>query len=931
MNPAPLPLLRLDETAILKRLADGHTLITGNRRLARVLRERYHAWRIDLGDQRWPSPKLLAWEGWLDEAWDQASLDGVPGTERAVPGARQVVSAWEEVLRGSPLARDLLHPEALAAEVRDTRRMILDWGLDFTHPAWSGDDNENHVAFLGWNQAFERYCEAQAWLPPEQRIAVLTAAARQGAWRVQACLDLIGFDELTPAQLGLLGALSAAGTDVQSLAFEARAGQPRLWQAPDAEQELRLAARWVRHRLEADRRARIAIVCPDLPAARAGIERQLGAVLAPSAHPDERRAWNISASRPLVSHPMIEAAFDWLHLASETTDIARLSRVLRSPWLRGARSEASQRALLERRLRRKYPRELRVSEVRFRAGEGKARNTLPSGAGDDRQAPAPWACPELAAMLGQLAEEHSRGQPVRPPSTWAETLDNLLRAAGWPRPPDEGADAANDAARAERWQALIAWRECLAELASLDATISGWRWDEALRALQRICRERMFQPYCADAPVQVLGLYEASGLRFDHLWVLGLHSGNWPAAARPNAFIPGALQVEAGLPHASPQRELEVARRVTRRLAESAPDCVFSYPGQIDAEEVLPSPLLAGLDVIYAEDLPAWREPDWTERILEAPGPTLEEVAAPGAPLTAVSGGSTLLRHQALCPFRAFAAHRLRAEPLETPAVGISPALHGSLLHRVLEGFWRATGSHVGLLALDAAALRERLETQVHDVVEAEPSLRFRPALRAVETRRLIRHLHGYLALEKDREPFDVVGLETEVETLLAGQSIQLRIDRIDRLASGEEIIIDYKSGKVRAGQWFSERPEDPQLPLYAVSARTTPAAVACATIREDGSAFFGVSTRAGLLPGLPPRRTQHTEQLLAAGENMAETIGAWRSVLHRLMADFLAGAAAVDPVRERRTCQDTYCQFQALCRIDELDPAHAVMPEDEE
>ena len=35
---------------------------------------------------------------------------------------------------------------------------------------------------------------------------------------------------------------------------------------------------------------------------------------------------------------------------------------------------------------------------------------------------------------------------------------------------------------------------------------------------------------------------------------------------------------------------------------------------------------------------------------------------------------------------------------------------------------------------------------------------------------------------------------------------------------------------------------------------------------------------------------------------------------------DFLAGEAAIDPKNGRKTCRNSYCELQPLCRIDELE-----------
>jgi ATP-dependent helicase/DNAse subunit B len=287
-------------------------------------------------------------------------------------------------------------------------------------------------------------------------------------------------------------------------------------------------------------------------------------------------------------------------------------------------------------------------------------------------------------------------------------------------------------------------------------------------------------------------------------------------------------------------------------------------------------------------------------------------------------GGSSILKHQALCPFRAFASNRLGADGLETPVDGISAMLHGSLLHRVLENFWRETRTQEALLSLDDSVLGNRIRKHVEQVINGERSLKSRQQFRDVEAERLARLTASYLELEKTRDPFEVVAFEQEILQEIEGQVIRLIIDRVDSLPSGDEVIIDYKTGKVEPKKWFGNRPEDPQLPLYSISAESHPAAVAFAVLRDDECLYRGLATREGIFPGLPPKRNQHNGDLVEAGQDMPETVRNWRETLHRLMAEFLAGDARIDPKDGRRTCDNSYCEMQSFCRIGELEQVNA-------
>jgi len=907
--------------ALFAKLRDGETLVTGNSRLARVLRNRYNLWRAAEGARSWRSPVIISWSSWMDRLWEMASLQACPGTGRAVPGKRQLASLWESTLQKTAVRHTLLRPESLASQLQEARERIVEWQVDLKDPSWFGDENENHTAFQQWNRAFELHCEREHWISPEDRLAPLCDAVRSGLLPPGESINLLGFDEFSPARASLLAALIENGNTLFRLKIEPRRGRAVLWKYRDSKHELQQMARWVRHWFDEEPASTIGIVVHDLQNRRAEVDRQLEDILCPghvrTCQPS--RPWNISIGIPLASVPMIETAFDILKLLDRHVDIQAIGRVLRSPWLRGGYSERNQRALLEKCLRDYYPRQVKFTELAWRAREIITKDRDGIELPPEAQTPQAWNSPLLSGVLTNLQsfEQASRGK--RAASAWADDIHRLLTNLGWPFAETLPSSAPED--RGYHWQVLQHWRECLRELATLDATEQGLGRDRAVGKLLQICREAVFQPKSPDVRIQVLGLYEVNGLRFDHLWVLGLHNDNWPASARPNPFIPGRLQRAAGLPNSSPQRELEVARRVMRRLRETAPDCVFSYPGQADGEDVLPSPLLESDDIDKQTEPPAWRGPTWREVVSMAEKPQTGPLLSPG-PLAyqTTRGGSSIPKYQALCPFRAFASSRLGAEGLETPADGISAALHGSLVHRVLELFWQEVRTQAALLEMDETTLGDRLRMHVETVTGEDRGLRQRPAFRHVEADRIHRLVMDYLALEKQREPFEVIAFEKRIQAVINGQAINLVIDRIDRVGPGEQVIIDYKTGAENPKQWFGERPENPQLPLYAVSAEETPAAVAFGIIRDDGCIFRGVVQRQDLLPGLPPKETNTTRYLVDAGRNMPATVSEWRRVLERLVAGFQAGEAAIDPKAGLVTCRNTWCELQSLCRVGELE-----------
>jgi ATP-dependent helicase/DNAse subunit B len=150
----------------------------------------------------------------------------------------------------------------------------------------------------------------------------------------------------------------------------------------------------------------------------------------------------------------------------------------------------------------------------------------------------------------------------------------------------------------------------------------------------------------------------------------------------------------------------------------------------------------------------------------------------------------------------------------------------------------------------------------------------------------------------------------------LAGVSLDLRLDRIDRLVDGSLLVIDYKTGDVSPRSWELPRPDDVQLPLYA----------GFALDREDevlGGLVFA-KVRAGHLdfaghvgePAATLFAGLKGSSALVKNALTAEQLIGWRERIEQLARDFLAGRAEVDPREAPKTCER--CGLQTLCRIHE-------------
>jgi len=884
----------IDWDSLYAGLAGGGTVITGNNRLAVAIRRDYERRAMDEGLEIWTTPDVIPWSAWVMRSWEEMLVSGVLASTAQLLSNEQELLIWKEVISNSEQGHGLLRTEATAKTAREAARLLRTWMLGNELSSVSG--NEDTEAFQSWVAEFDRRCRASNWLTMDALPEAIARGLSQGEGRLPQWVTLIGFDELTPMQQQLVHAMQAH-CSVNWVHLSGEAGGVVRLGCDDEQDELKTLARWARNRLEESPDARIGIIVPRLAEQRSKLAYTLDEVLVPEAirpgKASSTRPWNISLGTPMGEHPIIQSAFLILELLRGRLSLEQAGRLLRSPHIAEARFEEGPRALLDVQLRLRGEPEVSLSSLIYFAGQ--------------ESRPEEY-CPLLLERLTAIQAAKESGQGKAGSVEWAGRFAAWLRAGGW---------AQGRSLSSEEYQVVEKWRELLASFSALETVTSGLSFSEALTILRRLAADCIFQPQSNEAPIQVLGLYEAIGQRFDHLWITGFHDEQWPPAPSPNPFLPLSLQRREGMPRASQERELAVARKITQRLSESAPEVVISFPRRQAAEVLRPSPLIMSFPEIDRQELGLWNGKSWLEQVrashqqevmAQDVGPALERKQA--------KGGSTLFRLQSLCPFRAFAELRLGARPLEQATLGLDARDRGTLLHKVMELFWKEVGSHQALMQMQEHELHtlidDRIEVALESLAQQKPQIMTRN-FRTVEKDRLRQLVLKWLEIEKARAEFEVIGHEQAVDAEINGVGVHLLIDRIDCLADGRKIVIDYKTGAVKPSQWFGERPEEPQLPLYSTVIEDEVAAVLFGQLRAGDIRFNGVVSDEGLIEGLPGRNAD----LRKAIEEWPQLQAEWRSILERLAHDFRLGVADVDPKQEN-TCTTSYCTLAPLCRIHE-------------
>lgn len=877
----------------ISSLLEQGMILTANDRLARQLRL-FHAEQCQAaGQQAWPRPAILSWSMWLQQCVDEL-LDVALATAEAPPlilSPQQSEAVWQQIIDASQAGASLLQAAATASAAQEAWDLLCGWRVPLKSLEQS--DHEDIAAFAGWVQDYQARSQHEGWLDHARLADYIRDAISAGKVTVPGVIYLAGFEEPRPQQQKLFESLSASGCDLRTLAPAVSNVQVRQYACADSHAEIRAAAGWCRQQLEQDVGLCIGVVVHDLAGQRDAISRVFDEVLCAAVRlpqGGDERPYNISLGRPLAETPLVRDALLALELAAGPVSWTSASALLRSPFFTGTDSESEARARIDARLRRQGREQVSLRDLRFHAEQA--------------------GCPQLLRAIDQcqsLREQLSGS--AQSAAIQAGHVSEWLKALGW----SHGRPLSS-----AEYQTVRAWWELLAEFATLEAVGERLSWRSAVARLRRLAGARLFQPQSASAPVQIMGLLEAAGMQFDRLWVMGLHDAVWPASPRPHPFIPIHLQSRYGLPHATAERELEFATHTTERLLSSAPQVIVSWPQREGDAELRPSPLLA--DIPPLESLADIQPPlaQW----LYQRAPSLDDYddtpPPPLQPPEAPRGGTAILRNQAACPFRAFAQHRLQAEPLEEPVPGLDAAGRGALVHEVMRAIWGELRSQEHLLQLDAEAqaglVSRCVETALGDW-EQKNLAQLPPRFRALEQARLQALASDWLQLDRGRTAFTVEARESEQVIDIAGLELKGRIDRLDQLPDGQRLIIDYKTGRVDPRVWLDERPDDPQLPLYALGHRDRLAGIAFAQLRIGDIKYAGVADREDVAPGIKP--ITEWQAAPADCDDLPSLLEYWQDQLSKLSCAFQAGESQVDPKDPRRTCR--YCPQPTLCRIDEL------------
>jgi probable DNA repair protein len=899
---------------LFEKIKGGALVCVSNERLKRHISSGYDSMMLGRGLKAWKTPGVIELGSWLTALLTEEAT--VSLTSALLTKERASVLFEEAISADAKLTKELISRGQVARDSFEAYLLLKEYMAELSK------DNfyltKEALALKRWSSTYESLLEEKGFLCPSTGPFMVAERIKSREIKVEGEVIFAGFEDISPALSLLADALEATGV---SLTYwprdlhgeELNVKGVELYAYPDIREEVTRAAGWARENGSLGKKT--GIIVPKLAQYKELIEREFSSELSPASALLEGagtiiETFNISMAAPLLESPLVKSALDLVAITEpfKQVETELMWEILRSPYLHASKDEYFSLAAVDAKFRR-YNR----SELSLNSFSKELEN-------DD------WTVlkgfKERLDIFIKALEKKTNGRVEEMPSEWAGRLFSELKEFGWP---------GNIAELTSReFQAFEAFNDLLADFSALDDITGPLKRREAAGSLLSMAGVRTHQPKSPDTLVQVIGLGESIGFDFDVVRILGASGDELPPQVNPNPFIPIEMQRELGLTLASPELQSGRARERITRLINGAEKVVVTYPEISEGREVRVSPFFPALSIEEdAKERESNRIKDRVQASVMLEGMGIDAVVdfIPGE-MEGLKGGTSILKNQSACPFKAFATHRLAARALESPEPGLSYADRGTIVHSALKYFWEATGDSEGLGKLiHAGKLVGEVRKAVDKSLEPYRNRSYGEVnYLNLEMERLRKLLLDWLSFEATREPFEVESLEKVDKREVGGLDIEFRIDRVDSIGKLGHVVIDYKTGKCSRNDWLGERPKDPQLLFYNLFGPYE--ALSFASVKSAMCKLDGIAASPEMLPGNKgfEKDTKINKPLLEKGiKDYNDLTDSWREVVEVLASDFADGRALVDPndwgdPKRQPACYYSHCDLMPLCRIFEAE-----------
>ncbi len=909
------------------RLREGATVVVDTQRLQHLVADEFNRRKQADGLTVWPSAEVFTFSAWLSRLWRDYANQSEEIVSVLLSGeqSRQI---WERVISEKVRSQYcegyeylLWHITTTANQVKNAYGQICSYGID-------PDSYTDHISidvahFRDWLQSYQHTLEKRGAIDHECLADHVGNAADKLLGTERPSIVFAGIDTWTPQLERLIESLERVDCAIEILDANTVPidNQPQRFEFDTTDEEINACARWARVSVEANPEVhRIGIVTPNLREIGPRLSRALSDYLNPDALMEDRQtnklSFHITLGGSLNEVPIVVDAMNLLELIRPTVSIEVMTSIVMSDRIKGWDQESAGRAKL-------------ANEIYGVGGDRLSLDDL-IDLENKLAVKQPDLCPELTKVLHKAKRKRSERPERADYASWGQFFMEWMEIFQSKKKGDRqfGVD---------EWQAYRSWVAIVQGLAELGFVESECTVETALAKLVRSVREANVQPRAVRTPVQVGEYLSMAGQTFTHLWMLGMNEKALPGSPRPTPFIPISVQKNCRIASSSAEELNKQVQRRFERIVSSAPHVVQSYARTDKGEHLQKSHLLrfpVRFSLEASEELASCRDYSSLLAAEYRNSETFNDWKAPAVQLqgNVTSGGTSLLKDQSNCPFRAFAVHRLHLRQAPSLDVGVTRLARGLLMHAIAQSLYETYPTPEQLKALsESGDLSNVVSECVESVVETyngERVRRFSREIMGVEVSILSKLSEALVNFDMQRiadgqrplnsqvgqlsnATYKLWAAEHWTEIELSGMKLTLKIDRIDD-CYGNLILIDYKTGACSLSDAggkkpYTYRPKDPQLAIYAVAMDQLKHKVRDIAYYQlkDGELststwFEYTQSRAKATP---------IDELLNSNSDAS-----WLAVLSQIASGYIAGDAVADPLNSYDTCR--YCHVKPVCRI---------------
>lgn len=867
-------------------------------RLVRSIQADFSAQQIQAGQAQWHTLNVQTLTQWLDSLIETGILLG-DITEVSIPTRLSAFNEqllWEEVITQS-LKRDafgaLFDVSGLALSAMEAHQYMVAWKLHLPREQLAEESRQ----FLQWQRVFMARCATLNVLEKVRYVDWQLSHLADCVTALPSHIAFAGFDQTAPQEQRLRNQLLAHGVEVTTyLTTHAQAALAHHVRLQNQEAECRAAVAWAKQCLDKNPHIQLAIVAPQLNEVRTQLADLLDDVFYPaSVRPslcDMPRGYNFSLGTPLAQQPMVQVALDLLRLTGRyLLQQAEVTSLLLSPFWSASQQEADARAMLDAAMREYLPMQFSL-ETLLTFAQMQHKSGLP-----------------IAQLIVHLQAAIALKSPKKAlPSVWVQWFNSQLLTLHW-----QGERSLTSV----EYQANNAWQKALQQLAQMDVLNQPIAHHEAVRLVQKICMNSVFQAEMTHTPIlQILGVMEALSAPVEALWCMQMNDHIWPPPARPNPLLPALIQRAAHLPNADTAVQAKFAEGIHQRLLHSAHQLIFSSSQTAGESQLRISPLIKHLPNLTHEALLANTLAEQLCATNQAQWMMIDDHIAPAIQAGEhVHGGTGLIKAQAICPAWAFYQYRLGAKNLKTPSQGLDNMTRGALVHGVLEQFWRKR-HFADLRDMSADAMSAAIDEAVGNTLrDFSQTTQVSVSVIALEGERLFKLIHEWLTYEKMQGiGFKIIACEAERKVSIRGIEVTLKIDRVQALENGGWELIDYKTGQTpNMHSWAEGRISEPQLPIYAIfyaEEASQIAGVQFGMVKVAEPTWTGISTE-----NFVDEVEQRKPAFIRAFSDWDALLTHWKESIEAIAEEIKQGEASVRFNDEKDL---DYCEVKPLLRLPE-------------